>query len=105
MGMLTEYEMLTALAINLNDKEYWTVKSTYPLDQEYAEVVSRAVKAYQKIKYDAVLEKMCDKYCMYLGTINGHASGCDYTVRNVDELESYCEKCPLKQLFSEEEEE
>lgn len=102
MGMLTEYDMLTALAINLNDKEYWTVKSTYPLDQEYAEVIVRAAKVYKKVKYDALLEKICDRNCKYLATINGHCSGNDFTVKNVDELEKYCEKCSLKRLLSEE---
>lgn len=104
MGMLTEHDMLTALINNLGDKEYWTVEPSYPLDKEYGGVVKRAATVYRKIKYDTVLEKMCDKYCKYLATANGHCSSDDYKVRNVDELERYCNKCPLKQLLSEENE-
>ncbi len=104
MGMLTEDEMLTALSNNLDDKEYWTVKPTYPLDKEYAEVVSSAVKVYQKVKYGTLLEKICDNHCKYLATINGHCSGNDFQVRNIDELEKHCNKCPLKSILSEEKE-
>ena len=102
MGMLTESEMLTALINNLSSKTYFAVKPTYPIDQEYAEVIVRAAKVYKKVKYDALLEKICDRNCKYLATINGHCSGNDFTVKNVDELEKNCEKCALKRLLSEE---
>lgn len=88
MGMLTENEMLTALSNNLSDKEYWTVKPTYPLDKEYGEVVVKAVRVYQKAVYGDPLERICDEYCKHLDRIKKEGGN----------LGKYCKDCPLNLL-------
>ena len=89
--MLTNDEMMIALINNLGSDTYFTVKPTYPIDKEYADVIIRALKVYRKIKYDAVLEKMCDRNCKHKASV---------MQLGMDELEKHCEECPLKNLFN-----